>query len=562
MCRSDRPPIALLAFTLLAMVLVAAPLAAATTITIINRDGPGEGFNDPTAAAPVGGNTGVTLGEQRLNVFQFAANIWATRISSTVPITVGATFDPLFCTSSFGILGSAGPTSVFRDFTGAIQPNTWYAVALANALHGSDLSSGDDIVAQFNSSVGTPGCLDSLSWYYGLDSNAAGGIDLATVVLHEIGHGLGFLTFVNLASGTKLSGFDDAFMLNLEDHVTGKLYPTMTAAERVAASTDTGNLHWVGPNVKAASGVLTSGKVGDHVRMFAPNPQQGGSSVSHWDTALTPNQLMEPSYTGPLHNPGLEIPLFQDIGWPVSHGANTPADFNGDGKADILWRNVSGMLYIWLINGTTITGGASPGTVASDWTVQGVGDFNGDGKADILWRHSSGTLYTWLMNGLTISGGASPGSASTDWTVQGVGDFNGDGSADILWRHTSGAVVIWLMSGTTVVGTSSLGVVSADWTVQGIGDFNGDGTADVLWRNSAGTLYTWLMSGGAVSGAGSPGTVTTDWTVRGIGDFSGDGKADILWRHTSGAVVIWLMNGTSIIGTGSLGTVSSDWTVQ
>src|SRR5262249_15847823 len=67
-------------------------------------------------------------------------------------------------------------------------------------------------------------------------------------------------------------------------------------------------------NVRAASGVLTAGKVGDHVRMYAPNPQQSGSSVSHWDTALTPDQVMEPSYTGPHHNPVLELPPLQDIG--------------------------------------------------------------------------------------------------------------------------------------------------------------------------------------------------------------------------------------------------------
>jgi len=92
----------------------------------------------------------------------------------------------------------------------------------------------------------------------------------------------------------------------------------MSDAQRVAASTATGNLHWLGANVRAASGVLTAGKVGDHVRMFAPNPQQPGSSVSHFDTALTPSQLMEPSYTGPLQNPVLELPLFRDIGWVVT----------------------------------------------------------------------------------------------------------------------------------------------------------------------------------------------------------------------------------------------------
>jgi hypothetical protein len=50
--------------------------------------------------------------------------------------------------------------------------------------------------------------------------------------------------------------------------------------------------------------------------MYAPNPAASGSSVSHWDTALVPDQLMEPFDTGPKPAPGqLELALFQDLGW-------------------------------------------------------------------------------------------------------------------------------------------------------------------------------------------------------------------------------------------------------
>src|SRR5436309_11788584 len=83
--------------------------AAASTITIINADGAGEGFNDPTPATPVGGNLGTTVGAQRLNVFQHAANIWAGYLPSNVEIKVRATFDPLTpCDSVSGVLGRAG----------------------------------------------------------------------------------------------------------------------------------------------------------------------------------------------------------------------------------------------------------------------------------------------------------------------------------------------------------------------------------------------------------------------------------------------------------------------
>jgi len=66
----------------LAATLLAGPLHAAT-ITIVNADGAGEGFNDPTPAAPVGGNPGTTVGAQRLYVFQYAASIWSRRPRST-----------------------------------------------------------------------------------------------------------------------------------------------------------------------------------------------------------------------------------------------------------------------------------------------------------------------------------------------------------------------------------------------------------------------------------------------------------------------------------------------
>ena len=69
----------------------------AATITIVNLDGASEGFNDPTPATPVGGNTGTTIGEQRLIVFERAAEIWGAQLVSTVEIKVEASFDPLDC---------------------------------------------------------------------------------------------------------------------------------------------------------------------------------------------------------------------------------------------------------------------------------------------------------------------------------------------------------------------------------------------------------------------------------------------------------------------------------
>jgi hypothetical protein len=238
-------------------------------------------------------------------------------------------------------------------------------------------------------------------------------------------------------------------------------------------------------------------------------------------------------------------------------------DFNSDGQADILWRDASGEVYIWLMNGLSIVSQGSLGVIGNDWQIAGVGDFNGDGKADILWRNTStGEVYIWLMNGLSIASQGSLGVIGSDWQIAGVGDFNGDGKADILWRDASGEVYIWLMNGLSIASQGSLGVIGSDWQIAGVGDFNGDGEADILWRDASGEVYIWLMNGLSIASQGSRGVIGSDWQIAGVGDFNGDRKADILWRDTSGEVYTWLMNGLSILNQGSLGVIGNDWSIE
>jgi len=241
------------------------------------------------------------------------------------------------------------------------------------------------------------------------------------------------------------------------------------------------------------------------------------------------------------------------------------SDFNGDGKADILWQHTSGARAIWLMNGTTHSSSVNLGTVATSWNIAGSSDFNGDSKADILWQNNStGQRVIWLMNGTTHTS-VNLGTVATSWSIAGSSDFNGDGKSDILWQNSStGQRLIWLMNGTTHTSNVSLGTVATSWSIAGSSDFNGDGKADILWQNSStGQRLIWLMNGTTHTSNVSLGTVATSWSIAGSSDFNGDGKADILWQNSStGQRLIWLMNGTTHMSNVSLGTVATSWSIR
>jgi hypothetical protein len=251
---NKRPSLTLVAASLVLACGAMGSAQAAATIVIKNLNAPGVGFNDPTPAAPVGGNTGTTLGQQRLIAFTHAANIWGATLTTAVPIVVNAQFVPLACTATGAVLGSAGATQVFADFPGAPKAGTIYSYALANKLYGSEIS--DDptpqINARFNSELGKANCLAGSSFYLGLDANEGNNIDFVATLLHEMGHGLGFQTFTNGATGAQFAGYPSVWDHNLLDNTINKLWVNMTDAERAASSLKPSGLSWTGARVSAA----------------------------------------------------------------------------------------------------------------------------------------------------------------------------------------------------------------------------------------------------------------------------------------------------------------------
>jgi len=237
-----------IAFALVALLAPSLAIAGARII-VVPVDGANEGFNDTTPAAPVGGNPGTTLGQQRLFAFQHAANLWGAMLDSNVTIIVQASFDPL----GANVLGQAGTTYVVRDFPGApgfpgaAYPETWYHGALADKRAGAEIHptpNFPDIVAQFSSQA---------NWYLGVDNNHGAQTDLVAVVLHELAHGLGFANFANEGTGANFGGFTDIYSQATLDTTTDTLVSDMTTdAERAAAFARVDKVVWSGQEVSTS----------------------------------------------------------------------------------------------------------------------------------------------------------------------------------------------------------------------------------------------------------------------------------------------------------------------
>lgn len=154
------------------------------------------------------------------------------------------------------MLASAGPIFIDRDFLNAPQSNTWYVSSQANALSNSDIfPSANDLAVNVNNNIDAdPVCLGGAGFYYGFDHDSGSQVDLLNVLLHELGHGLGFLSLVNDAGDFSFpDNTPDTFSRNMFDLTTDKNWADMSNAERQASSTNDPELVWTGEYSKAGS---------------------------------------------------------------------------------------------------------------------------------------------------------------------------------------------------------------------------------------------------------------------------------------------------------------------
>jgi sRNA-binding regulator protein Hfq len=144
-------------------------------------------------------------------------------------------------------------------------------------------------------------------------------------------------------------------------------------------------------------------------------------------------------------------------------------DFDGDGFADFLVQRGPdrlgqfGAVAVFLMNGFHIRSATTVWNLDLRWRVAAIADFNGDGKADLLVRNIAGTLGLFLMDGTNVPAGQLIGTVGTEWRMVAAGDLNGDGRADMVFRRTDGTLSVFLMNGFQILSSELIGQVGVEW---------------------------------------------------------------------------------------------------
>jgi hypothetical protein len=311
---------------LISLILMVVSTSAYAVVSITTTDGENEGFNDTTPTTPIGGNPGTTIGEQRLNVFNRAAELLSAQFDISVPMIINANFNPLTCDQFEAILGQAGPLSAQIDEASrSIIPMPLY-----NQLIGYDYKLGQaDIQATFNSSIdNNDNCLADTNWYYGFDAPSNDDYSLLSVFIHELVHGMGFITFMreNGLTNFKFEDGNDAlsiFTHNLKSVEDDELLSNLPWYSRGQAFLSETGLVWAGEKVNSLASGYDEGLTNGQVQMYAP-AEQSDSSLSHFSDNLSPDEVMEPFYTGFFDGFGLATQALGDIGWTILNENTAP----------------------------------------------------------------------------------------------------------------------------------------------------------------------------------------------------------------------------------------------
>jgi hypothetical protein len=263
----------------------------------------------------------VGFDSQAKAAFQYAVDIWETLIESPVKIKIRAFWRPL----GANVLGSATWATAFTNFPNAQKLNVFYPVALAEKIAGKDLNHPDsvDIIASFSSET---------AWYYSTSGTPPSNTtDLVSVVLHEIGHGLGFVDSFDVENSIGQVGLVSTvpiiYDLAIENNTLQNLFQTFDSPSANLGS------QLIGNNLFYNSPLATSQSGNVKPKVYAPATWSAGSSIAHLDENTYPsgdqNSLMSPQigFREVMHNPGpITLNMFSDMGWVTTRMEHTPTN--------------------------------------------------------------------------------------------------------------------------------------------------------------------------------------------------------------------------------------------
>lgn len=266
--------------------------------------------------------------------FTYAANVWGTLINSAVPIKISACWANM---GTGGILGHGGPRTYYSDFSGAPQAGTFYPIAIANALYGSDLNGGtEEMVIAYNAQF--------TDWYFGTGTCPSDKIDFIQVIMHEMCHGLGFIGSMSVSGALGSWGISSGtatypviYDRYAENGAGTKLIAYTSGSSALYNQLVSGNVYFNGANANAGNG-------GARVKLYAPSTWSSGSSYCHLDQIFngTPNAMMTYSvnYGETIHNPGtVTMGILKDNGWTEASPAPVGPTIKANGATTSITVN-------------------------------------------------------------------------------------------------------------------------------------------------------------------------------------------------------------------------------
>jgi hypothetical protein len=246
-------------------------------------------------------------------------------------------------------------------------------------------------------------------------------------------------------------------------------------------------------------------------------------------------------------------------------------DFDGDGTADLLWRNAqAGTNELWLMQGLRATS-RSLTPQPEGWRLAGTGDFDGDGTADLLWNESAtGASEIWHLTGGAVRKRRPVDPGPKGFMLAGVADLDGDKRPDLLWQHPRrGHLQWWRLVGGAPVAVASLPRAGKRDRLLAVADLDGDGRDDLVWNaprwrgdERRRWVMVWYMNGMGAPEGGRAAQLQRGEAFEGVVDVNGDGRRDLVLRRRDpeGLQPLAVERALAVLGKldrGAMGTWSS-----